>query len=62
MEWDVIRCDLESLAEVEVRDGGQWYLLRAALQGVTDKILRAVGVAVPPSVQPIPRCQEINHV
>jgi hypothetical protein len=51
-EWDVIRRDLESLAEVEVRDGEQWYLLRTALQGVTAKVLQAVGVAVPPSVRP----------
>lgn len=52
-EWDVIRRDLKSLAEVEVRDGDQWYLLRTSLQGVTGKILQAVGVAVPPSVRPI---------
>jgi hypothetical protein len=53
LEWDVIRSDLESLAEVEVRDGEQWYLLRTALQGVTGKILQAIGVATPPSVRPI---------
>jgi hypothetical protein len=51
-EWDVIRRDLESLAEVEVREGEQWYLLRTALQGSTGKILQSVGVAVPPSVKP----------
>lgn len=53
LEWDVIRRDLKSLAEVEVRDGEQWYLLRSALQGVTGKVLQAVGVAVPPSLRPI---------
>jgi transposase len=51
-EWDVIRQDLESLAEVEVREGEQWYLLRTALQGVVGKVLQAVGVAVPPTVKP----------
>lgn len=50
-EWDIIRQDLESLAEVEVREGEQWYLLRTALQGVAGKVLQAVGVAVPPSVR-----------
>jgi len=54
MEWDVIRQDLESLAEVEVRDGERWYLLRTAVQGVAGKVLQAVGVAMPPSVRPIP--------
>ncbi len=53
LEWDVIRRDLESLAEVQVRDGEQWYLLRSALQGVTGKLLQTVGVAVPSSVRPI---------
>lgn len=52
-EWDVVRRDLESLAEVPVRDGEQWYLLRAGLQGVAGKVLQAVGVAVPPSVRPL---------
>ncbi len=51
-EWDVIRQDLEALSEVEVREGDQWYLLRTALQGVAGKVLQAVGVAIPPSVQP----------
>ena len=51
LEWEVIKQDLESLAEVEVRDGQEWYLLRTALQGVTGKVLQAVAVAVPPSVR-----------
>ena len=53
-EWRVIRQDLEALSEVDVRDGEQWYLLRTALQGVAGKVLQAVGVAVPPSVRPVP--------
>ena len=53
VEWDELCQDLESLAEVEVRDGDQWYLLRTALQGVTGKVLQAVGVAIPPPVQPM---------
>ncbi|MCX6009242.1 MAG: IS1634 family transposase [Chloroflexi bacterium] len=50
-EWDVIRQDLESLAEVEVREEEQWYLLRTALQGVAGRVLQVVGVAMPPSVR-----------
>ena len=50
-EWGDIRRDLESLSEVEVREGEQWYNLRTALHGVTGKVLQAVGVAVPPAVK-----------
>ena len=52
-EWGAIRRDLETLAEVQVREGEQWYTLRTALQGVTGKVLQAVGVAVPPPVKPL---------
>ena len=52
LEWDAVRQDLEALAEVEVREGEQWYLLRTALQGAAGKVLQAVGVAVPPPVRP----------
>ena len=33
LEWEVICQDLEALAQVEVRDGEQWYHLRTALPG-----------------------------
>lgn len=52
-EWDVVRRDLESLCEVEIKDGQERYLLRTALQGVTGKVLQAVGVAAPPMARPI---------
>ena len=52
LEWEAIRQDLEALAQVEVREGEQWYLLRTALQGVAGKVLQAVGVAIPPSARP----------
>lgn len=52
-EWDDICRDLESLSEVAVREGEQWYNLRTALQGVAGKVLQAVGVAVPPAVKPV---------
>lgn len=52
LEWGAVRQDLEALAEVEVREGGEDYLLRTALQGVAGKVLQAAGVAPPPSVRP----------
>ena len=53
VEWSDLCQDLEALAEVEVREGDQWYRLRTPLQGVAGKVLQAVGVAVPPPVTPI---------
>jgi len=53
-EWDEIRRDLAALAEVEVREGENWYLLRTALVGVAGQVLQAVGVAVPPPLRPAP--------
>ncbi|MDP2727507.1 MAG: transposase, partial [Dehalococcoidia bacterium] len=54
LEWQAIRQDLEALAEVEVRDGDQRYILRSDLEGVAGKVLQAVGVAVPPRVRLAP--------
>ena len=39
LEWGVIKQDLEALAEVEVMDGPQWYLLWTSLQRVVGKVL-----------------------
>ncbi|MBW1952479.1 MAG: transposase, partial [Deltaproteobacteria bacterium] len=44
--------DLLALAEVEVRQGEQWYYLRTALQGVAGKVLQATGVKIPSPVRP----------
>ncbi len=43
---------LLALAEVEVREGDQWYLRRTALQGIAGKICQAVWVSIPPAMQP----------
>lgn len=51
-EWHDIRRDLLALAEVEVRQGEQWYHLRTALQGVAGKVIQAAGVKIPPPVRP----------
>ena len=53
LEWAAVRQDLEALAEVEVREGDQRYLLRTALQGVAGKVIQAARVAVPPPVKPM---------
>jgi hypothetical protein len=53
LEWDVIRQDLEALDQAQVREGGQWYLLRGPLQGVAGKVLQAAGVAIPPPLRPV---------
>jgi hypothetical protein len=50
-EWADMRRDLLAIAEVEVRHGDQWYLLRTALQGVAGKICQAVGVSLPSPVR-----------
>ena len=52
LEWDVIKQDLQSLDQAQVREGSQWYLLRSPLRGATGKVLQAAGVAVPPPVRP----------
>ncbi len=48
-EWDELKQDLEALYEVEVKSDGKTYRLRSQLQGCSGKVLKAVGVAVPPS-------------
>lgn len=49
-DWDEIRRDLDALYEVKVAHGGKSYLLRSPLQGVCGKILKATGIAPPPTV------------
>lgn len=50
-EWDQIRQDLDALYEIEVESGGKTFLLRSPLPGVSGKVFRAVGVAVPPAAK-----------
>jgi len=52
LEWQDVRRDLLALAEVEVRQGEQWYYLRTALQGVAGKVVQAAGVKIPSPVRP----------
>ncbi len=52
-KWADIRRDLLALAEVEVRDGDHWYLLRTALPGVAGKVCQVAGVSIPPPMRPL---------
>jgi hypothetical protein len=52
-EWaDVLR-DLDALQEVEVEHQGRRFRLRTEARGTCGSVFRAVGVALPPTVQPI---------
>jgi hypothetical protein len=50
-EWADVLQDLERLQYVEVEQGGQRFRLRTQLQGTCGRVFRAVGVAIPPTVQ-----------
>jgi transposase len=50
-EWNHIKQDLSALKEVELEfDESTWYL-RTDLRGCTSEVLKAAGVAVPPSLR-----------
>lgn len=50
LEWDDIRQDLDALYEVEVAQDEKVFRLRSPLQGVANKVFKAVGIATPPTV------------
>jgi len=50
--WGTVRQDLRALAQTEVRERDQWYVLRSPLQETTGKVLQAAGIAIPPPVRP----------
>jgi hypothetical protein len=51
--WSEIRADLDSLAETEIVHDGRPFLVRAAPRPAASLALRAAGVALPPTVQPL---------
>jgi len=52
LEWaDVIR-DVEELVEMEISVQGKGYVIRSETQGVAGKVVKAVGVALPPTLRP----------
>ncbi|MBV8488362.1 MAG: IS1634 family transposase [Planctomycetaceae bacterium] len=50
-EWADVIQDLESLQLVEVEQDGKRFLLRSEVRGTCGAVMRAAGVAVPPTVQ-----------
>jgi hypothetical protein len=50
-EWADVLADLERLQYVEVEQEGKRFRLRTQLQGTCGQVFRAVGVAIPPTVQ-----------
>ena len=51
LEWAEVIEDLERVQYVEVEHTGKRFLLRSELQVTAGRVLQAVGVAVPPTVQ-----------
>jgi transposase len=51
LEWAELLRDLEALQYTEVENQGKRFLLRSDLENTTAAVLRAAGVAIPPSVQ-----------
>jgi hypothetical protein len=51
--WSEIRADLDSLAETEIVHDGRPFLVRAAPRPAASLALRAAGIALPPTVQPL---------
>ena len=52
-EWAEMLRDLQALQSVEVEHQGKRFLLRSEVQGSCNAVLRAAGVAIPPTVQKI---------
>jgi len=51
--WSEILADLDSLTETEIVHDGRCFLVRAAARPAASLALRAAGVALPPTVQPL---------
>jgi transposase len=50
-EWEDIKRDLKALREVEIASKGERYFLRTELRGCCFEVLKAAGVAVPPTLR-----------
>jgi transposase len=57
-EWTEMIEDLEALQEVEVAHQNKRFRLRTEARGICGSVFRAVGVALPPTVQQIPEVAE----
>jgi hypothetical protein len=52
-EWADVLADLERLQQVEVEQDGRRFRLRSKVEGTCGPVFQAVGVALPPTVQPV---------
>ena len=51
LEWNDVLRDLERLQEIETVFSGRRFVLRSQLKGCAGAVLKAVGVAVPPTIR-----------
>jgi len=52
-EWAEIKQDLKALQRVTIEEDGRRLAIRSQSKGVCGKIFQAVGVAMPPTIQPV---------
>jgi transposase len=55
LEWDRLVRDLDHLKEIEIATAGKDVIMRNELRGDTEKVFRAAGVAIPPTVRIVPQ-------
>ena len=58
-QWQQMVDDLLDLSEIEVEQDGRRALLRTAPGATIDPLCRAVGVALPPVFQELPRAEAV---
>jgi hypothetical protein len=58
--WPEIVADLDSLTETAVEQDGKRFLLRAPPRSAASLALRAVGVALPPTVRPAAEARRLS--
>ncbi|MGD9971493.1 MAG: IS1634 family transposase [Desulfatirhabdiaceae bacterium] len=51
LEWPDIKQDLMALHEIDIEDSGKRFTIRSGCLGTCDKVFKAVGVAVPPTIR-----------
>jgi len=51
LEWADVMRDLNNLVEMDITAGGKAYTIRSETKGTLDKVFKACGVALPPTVR-----------
>ena len=52
-EWAEIKQDLDALQTVTIEEDGKRFAIRSQCQGICGKLFKAVGVALPPTIQEV---------